>query len=39
MLAGFRPKATINGYEVPLNRGDNLILAPPGQHQITVYVP
>ncbi|MBX6723374.1 MAG: hypothetical protein IRY92_09095, partial [Dactylosporangium sp.] len=39
MLAGFRPKATINGYEVPLNWGDNLIPAPPGLHQITVYVP
>jgi len=39
MLRSFRPIATINGYEVPLNWGDNLIPAPPGRHQITVYVP
>lgn len=39
MLAGFRPKATINGYEVPLSWGENVIPAPPGRHEITVHVP
>jgi hypothetical protein len=39
MLAGFRPKATINGYEVQLNWGENLIPAPPGRHEITIHVP
>jgi hypothetical protein len=39
MLAAFRPKATINGYEVPLNWGDNTIPAPPGRHEISVHVP
>ncbi len=39
MLAGFRPKATINGYEMPLSWGDNVIPAPPGRHEITLHVP
>lgn len=39
MLAGFKPKATINGYEMSLNWGENVIPAPPGRHEITVHVP
>lgn len=39
MLAGFRPRATINGYEVPLNWGENVLPAPPGRHEIRVHVP
>ncbi len=39
MLAGFRPKASINGHEMPLAWGDNVIPAPPGRHEITVHVP
>jgi hypothetical protein len=39
MMAGFKPKATINGHEVPLTWGDNILPALPGQHQITIHVP
>jgi len=39
MLAGFKPKATINGHELQLNWGDNAIPAPPGRHTISMWVP
>lgn len=39
LLALFKPKALINGHEVPLVWGDNHIPAPPGIHHITIWVP
>jgi hypothetical protein len=39
MLAAVKPKATINGYEVRLNWGDNVIPAPTGRHEVSVHVP
>src|SRR5689334_20550782 len=38
MLAAFKPIAVINGHQVTLQWGDNVIPAPPGIHEITVYV-
>lgn len=39
MLAGFAPKATINGHPVNLSWGENVIPAPAGQHLIEIWVP
>lgn len=39
MLAAFSPKATINGHEVRLKWGENVLPAPLGVHQIEVHVP
>ncbi|HCT80275.1 MAG TPA: hypothetical protein DGT23_27680 [Micromonosporaceae bacterium] len=39
MLAGFKPRASINGHEVQLNWGENVLPAPLGQHQVEVHVP
>lgn len=39
MFAAFSPKAIINGHEISLKWGENLIPAPLGQHQIEIYVP
>jgi hypothetical protein len=38
MLAAFSPRAIINGHEIKLTWGDNFIPAPPGVHEITVYI-
>lgn len=39
IFALFKPIATINGQEVKLIWGENLIPAPPGLHQITIHIP
>lgn len=39
MFSFFKPKATINGHEVRLNWGDNVLPAPLGIHQVVVYIP
>jgi len=39
MMAAFKPKATINGHEVPLSWGENVFPAPPGRHDITIHIP
>lgn len=38
-LALFKPIATINGQQVRLNWGENLIPAPVGTHQISIHIP
>lgn len=39
MLSAFAPKASINGHEIRLQWGENLIPAPLGIHQIEIHVP
>lgn len=39
MLSAFAPRALINGHEVRLAWGDNVLPAPLGRHTIEVWVP
>jgi hypothetical protein len=39
MMAAFKPRAIINGHEVQLNWGENVLPAPTGVHNIEVYIP
>lgn len=38
MLSAFAPRAIINGHELKLTWGDNVLPAPLGVHEITIYV-
>jgi hypothetical protein len=39
MMAAFKPRATINGHEVQLNWGENVLPAPAGVHNIEIHIP
>ena len=38
-MAIFKPRATINGHQLQLNWGENVLPAPLGQHHIEVHIP
>ena len=39
MMAAFKPRAVINGHEVQLSWGENVLPAPRGIHNIEIYIP
>src|SRR5688572_20856581 len=39
VMGAFRPRATINGHEVQLNWGENVLPAPRGVHHIEIHIP
>lgn len=38
-MAMFKPRAAINGHELQLNWGENVLPAPLGQHRIDIHIP
>ncbi|GIH04568.1 hypothetical protein Rhe02_26350 [Rhizocola hellebori] len=38
-MAAFKPRASINGHEVQLNWGENVLPAPLGVHNIEIHIP
>jgi hypothetical protein len=39
LLAFFKPKIVVDGYELPGTWGRNVVPAPPGQHHVHVHTP